>query len=54
MSKLQNFFKTSMPFSALAIAFLLLAFFQKDNTYLTLGVVWAVIAIVLLVKNKKI
>ena len=53
MSKLQNFIKTSMPFSALAIVFLFLAIFQKDNIYLTLGLVWLVIALVKLIMNYK-
>ena len=53
MSKLQNILKTSMPFSALAIVFLFLAIFQKDNIYLTLGLVWVVIAFVKLLKNHK-
>jgi hypothetical protein len=53
MNKLQNILKTSMPFSALAIVFLFLAIFQKDNIYLTLGLVWVVIALVKLIKNHK-
>ena len=53
MNKLQDIFKTSMPFSALAIVFLFLAIFQKDNIYLTLGLVWVAIGIVKLIKKRK-
>jgi len=53
MSKLLNILKTSMPFSALAIVFLFLAIFQKDNIYLSLSLVWVVIAAVKLIKKKK-